>query len=250
MGNLRRFKLLAGVYLGLLLGLLVCVSLTPLMIRSGISGPNELIIEEDVLETLLILLLFGISCLLLRGFLHTIKMYREAADRTSEENATLLMRLADAFKYIGTVNVEIQAIESVLGGIEVYPQSRKEYQRCFERLAAKAMAIAGTPWIVIRIIDCEDGRTVKECSVERLKGVRPPTTVGNRAILENRNAEGFSTVCLPSKKPALLTACILPLGPPSDAERFLLSALLHQVEMLFRLYRADLARPSVPTANA
>jgi hypothetical protein len=216
----------------------------PLIIRNGISTAKSLIIEEDVLETLLILFLFGLSFLLLRGLLDTLQAYRHAADCAAHENTTLMARLAEAFKYIGTVNVEIQEIESVLCGIDCYPRSRKEFRRCYDHLAAKAMAITGSPWVVIRVIDRPRCRTLKECRVERRKGILPTVTIGNRDILERRRVDGSAVVALTPKNLDLLAACILPDRPRSGPEQLLLTAILNQVVMLFLLQRAGCFQPT------
>jgi hypothetical protein len=167
-----------------------------------------------------------------------LKRYRQAAEHAAEENATLLSRLAEAFKYIGSVNVEIQEIRSILCGIDCHPRSRKEFQRCLDRLATKAMAIAGSDWLVIRVIDGCDGRTVKECTAQRRKGARPPATMGNRDILEGRRIEGIVAIGLQPRNFDLLTVCLLPAPPLAEAERLLVTVVLNQFEMLYRLHRA------------
>ena len=56
---------LIGFYFALLLALLLCVIPTPLLIRSGISLTARFVIDEEILETVMTLVLFGISFLLL-----------------------------------------------------------------------------------------------------------------------------------------------------------------------------------------
>lgn len=243
MKSIRKLKLLAGVYVSILLLLLVCVSLMPLIIRHGFAATRTFIIEEETLETLLIVMLFAISYLLLRGLLSTLRSYRHAADQAARENTTLVARLADAFKYIGTVNVEIQEIQSVLCGTGCYPQSRREFRRCLDGLATKAMAITGSPWIVIRVIDHRLCRTVKECRAERRKGTLPAVTMGNRDLLEGRRIEGFAAIALPPDNLDLLTVCILPNRSFADAERLLLMAILNQFKILLLLHRSGCLHP-------
>jgi hypothetical protein len=245
MESVRKLKILAGVYMGLLLLLLLCVSLMPLIVRHGIAV-QRFVIEEETLETFLILALFGISYPLLRGLIGTLRSYRQAAEQALAENASLLSRLAETFQYVGTVNVEIQEMQSVLGGIDCYPQSRKEFQRCLERLAVKAMAIIGAPWVVIRIIDRQRGRTLKECAAQRRKGVLPLATLGNRDILENRPIENRAKVILQPKNIDLLAVCIFSAHPAGDVERLLLSAILNQCLMLFLLNRCGCFQPPAP----
>jgi len=244
MEDVRKLKVLAGIYLGLLLLLLLCVSLTPLIVRHGI-GVRTFVIEEETLETLLILGILGVSYLLLRALLSTLRSYRRAAEKAFQENASLLSRLAEAFRYVGTVNVEIQEMHSVLGGIDCYPRSRKEFRRCLARLAARAMTITGAPWSVIRIID-RRGRTVRECGAERKRGVRPPATIGNRDILAGGCIEGLASVRLQPQNLDLIAVCLFPTPSPGEAARLLLTMILNQCRMLFLLFQCGCFQPTAP----
>jgi hypothetical protein len=234
METVQKLKYLSRFYLSVLLVLLLCAAFTPLVIRHGISVTRRFIIEEDVLESVLIVILFGISYLILRGFNHTLKAY----ERTGEEKCRLASQLTDAFTYIGTVNVEIQEIQSILCGVERYPQSQKEFRELLDGLAVKGMAVAGTRWIVIRIINRCSGRTVTECAIERQKGALPPAVMGNRAILEGREVEGMTAIGSSGQNPDLLTVCILPTSSIPEDARVLMTAITNQIEMLFMLYRA------------
>jgi hypothetical protein len=238
MNTIQKLKYLSRFYLTVLLVLLLCASVTPLVIRHGISVTRRFIIEEDVLESALIIILFGISYLILRGFNHTLKAYDRAVERAGEENCRLASRLTEAFSYIGTVNVEIQEIQSILCGVECYPQTQKEFKRFLDRLATKAMAVAGTPWILLRIISRCSGRTVTECAIERRQGALPPVAMGNRAILEGRHVEGMTAIGSRGRNLDLLTVCILPAPSIPDDAAVLITAITNQIEMLFMLYRA------------
>jgi hypothetical protein len=64
------------VYFSILLVLLICVNTTPLLIRHGISITDHFIIEEEMLETVLILAIFGISFLTLKRFMKRLEAYQ------------------------------------------------------------------------------------------------------------------------------------------------------------------------------
>jgi arginine exporter protein ArgO len=117
MEPIQKRNRLIGVYLSVLFILLLCVSATPLLIRHGLSLNRRLIVEEETLETLLIITLFGISFVILRSFMHTLEAYQRVVNQVGKEKSKLVSRLAEAFNYIGTVNVEIHEIESVLCGV-------------------------------------------------------------------------------------------------------------------------------------
>ncbi len=241
MESVEKLKYLVASYLALLFFLLLCVAATPLVVRHGIAMTRRFIIEEGTVETTLIVILFAVSYLIWRGFNHALKAYGRAANRAGEDKSRLVSRLAEAFNYIGTVNVEIQEIQSILCGVERYPHTRKEFRLLLHRLTSKAMQVAGTPWIVLRMIDGCRGRTIGEQAIERRSGMLPSVTMGNRAILEGRHVEGVRTIGLRRKHLDLLTVCILPQVPLSEEQIVLITAITNQIEMLFMVYRAGRA---------
>lgn len=237
MKTVKKLKRLISVYLSILIVLLLCVTATPLIVRHDMALTSTFIIAEEKLETGLIVILFGISYLIVKAFLRTLRAYQRAVVRTGDEKSRLISRLADAFSYIGTVNVEIQEVRSIICGIERYPRTRKEFKALLDRLAAKAMSVAGTPWSFIRIIRRGDGRTIKEHGVKREKEELPSATMGNREILEGRQVEGFQTIASCQQDLDLLTVCILPMPPLSEESRILITAIVNQTELLYLLYR-------------
>ncbi len=238
METVKKLKYLIVSYLAVLLFLLLCVTATPLIIRHGLAMTRNLIIEEEYLETALIIALFGMSFLIFTGFRRALKAYERAVARVGADKSKLLSRLTEAFSYIGTVNVEIKEIESVLCGVAHYPQTKREFKQLLDHLAGKIMAVAGTPWIVIRMINCSSGRTVKEHAVENRKGVLPSVTMGNREILEGRQVQGLRAIGARRKNLDLLTVCIVPMRQLSEEEVVLITAITNQIEMLFMLHRA------------
>ena len=238
MKTVRRLKFLIVFYLWGLISLMLSVIAMPLFIRHGLPMTRTFIIEEEILETSLIAILFGISYFILRGFKRTLKAHACALDRAVEEKSRLVSRLSESFSYIGSVNVELQAIQSILCGVERYPQTKREFKQFIDHLVAKAMTVAGTPWVVIRMISRCNGRTVKEYAIVRPKGALPSATMGNREILEDRHVEGLRKIVSCQKNLDLLTVCILPTIQLSEEENILISAITNQIEMFFMLYRA------------
>jgi len=234
----QKLKFLIGMYLGVLVFLLLSVIATPLVIQYGVSVTQEFIIEEDVIETALIIILIGISYVILRGFKKALNAYERITKRTGEENSKLESRLIEAFSYIGTVNVELQEVQSILCGAERYPQTKKELKRFIDHLVAKAMTVAGTSWAVIRIISRCTGHTVKEYATVRPGKVLPSVTMGNREILDDRHIEGLKKVGSRQTNLNLLTVCILPKRQLSEEENILITTITSQIEMFFLLYRS------------
>jgi len=240
---------LIGFYFSILLVLLLCVSTTPLLIRHGIAITDQFMIKEEVLETIMILVLFGISFLVMIRMMNRLNSYRQAAENAVFEKSRLISRLADAFRYIGRVNVEIQEIESALCGVAFYPQSKKEFRALVDKLALKAMTIAAAPWLVVRMIDRESGQTVNEHTVRHPGITLPSATIGNRAILDGARIEGLQTIGPRQQNLDLLTVMIFPAAAISKEKNILLTAILNQTEMLFILYRAGCIKPKQSGRN-
>jgi hypothetical protein len=234
---------IVGFYFSILLVLLLCVSTTPLLIRHGISITDHLMVEEEVLETVLILALLGISFLILIRFTNRLKAYQQAVNRAVHDKSKLVSRLTDAFRYIGKINVEIQEIESVLCGVAFYPQSKKEFKQLIDRLASRAMTIAAAPWLVVRMVDRHSGQTVNEHAVGHPGYALPPATLGNRAILNGVRVDGLQTIGPRQHNLDLLTVFILPALTIPNEKIVLIIAILNQIEMLFILQRTGCIKP-------
>jgi hypothetical protein len=247
MKAVQKYNVLIGVYVLLLFSLLLCVSTIPLMIRHGIPLTQELIVEEETLEVTLIVVLFGISFIILRSFMHTLKAYQQIAEYAGKEKSRLVSRLAEAFKYIGTVNVEIKEIESVLGSVAWYPQSKRELKVRVDQLATKAMTFAASPWMLVRMIDRHSSQTLYEHSVQHSDKRLPSATLGNRAILESCRVNGLQIIASPQRDPYLQTVFILPKIGLAEDRIILLKAILNQIETIFIIYRMSCAIPDHPT---
>ena len=241
----RRIKYLIVFYMALLLVLLICVIATPLVIRHGLSVSRKFIVGEDMLETALIVILFCVSVFILRAFWSALRAYGRIAIRAGEEKSKLISRLSEAFNYIGTINVEIKEIQSVLCGVEHYPQSKREFKELLDHMGAKAMEVAGVPWMVIRMINRRNGRTVKEHAVEHRSGSLPSVTMGNREILEGHHVDGIRMIAAHQKNLDLLTVCILPEVHLSEEDIVLITAIVNQLEVFFMLYRTGCFRKTI-----
>ncbi|MFC1831534.1 hypothetical protein ACFL0S_05895 [Thermodesulfobacteriota bacterium] len=238
MKTAKQIRFLIVVYFGVMASFLLLMIVTPLIIQFGVAITDEYIIEEDIIETTLIIILLGISYIIFGGFKRSLRAYEEKVETSGEENSRLVSRLADVTNYIGTVNVELQEIQATLCGVERYPQTNRELRRYIDHLVAKTMMVAGTTWAVVRIISRHNCRTIKEYDAVRPHRVLPSSTMGNREILENLHIEGLRIVCSRQKNLDVRTVCILPKTDFSEEETILITAIISQIELLFLLYRA------------
>ena len=237
MTAIQKQKIFICFYVIVLFSLFLCVSATPLLIRQNIPISHGVIIEEETVETALIVVLLGISFIILRSFKHTLKIYRRVAKHAGKENSRLVSRLAEAFSYIGTVNVEMQELESILCGVKCYPRSKREFKELVEQLGTKAMTVAGVPWLVVRMIDRHSVQTIYEHAVRRFDKKVPPATLGNRDILSDQQNHGLQTIRSCQRNMELLTVFIMPKTTMTDDRSMLLMVILNQIEMRFMIFR-------------
>jgi hypothetical protein len=238
MTTIKKLRYLIAFYLATLLLLLVFVTITPLVIRRGFTLTREFIIQEGIIETGLIAILLSVSYFIFKGFRSTLKTYGHLADQAERDKSKLISRLAEAFNYIGTVNVEIKEIQSLFGDLDHYPQTHREFKTLFHMLSTNTMAVARTPWALIRIIDRGSGRTIHECAVGRTKEAPPLAGISNRAIIEHRQIENQRVLRTRQQDLDFETVCILPAVSLSEEQTTLINVITHHLEMNFLLFRA------------
>ncbi len=229
-------RLLWVCYAALLAGLFGTVCAVPILVEHGAALTPGFVIEEDVLETILIFSLFVVSFLIYKAVGRQMLAYRNAVKRSRARQSTLTSRLSEAFHYIGTINVELNHIMTGLCGVHQYPLTKRELKHQFQLMAIKMISIAQCPWGVVRMIHRNSGRTIKEYAFELQKGTLPKATLGNRAILEGRPANGMQTIGTCQDNLVVYTVFIFPEVHLAQEQLLLIAAIVNQIEMLFLLY--------------
>ena len=105
MKNIQKFNFVITFYLMVLVFLQLSVVAVPLFIHWDFAIKHKFIIEEEILETILIVILFGTSYFILRRFKHTLDAYEQRCSRVGVEKSQLVYRLTNYFRYICTVNL-------------------------------------------------------------------------------------------------------------------------------------------------
>ena len=88
--------------------LFLAVICTPILIKHHFLVFKKYVIQEDAVEAALIIILILSAYLLSDFYKKELKKYRQETSRLARDKRELSSRLNDAFKYIGSVNVEIQ----------------------------------------------------------------------------------------------------------------------------------------------
>jgi len=222
-------KYLVIVYM-LTLGLLFTVVVTtPLFIRGHVSLTKKFVLEEDAFETFLIAILLSIAYIVHQA-------YKRELENLKKSNDGLTRSHTEAFKYIGTVNVQLQKLRTIIFGFQRYPETKAEFQRILSSSARNAREIVNADWILIRIIDQNNFRTINEHWEIFAGATCPNVRISNRALIEGKTITGFSIVCSRRNNSAVNVVCIIPVKTLGSEEILLIEAIAGELEMLFIIF--------------
>ena len=195
----------------------IIIPLTPYFIREGIS-----LLEEEFVEMILIGALVAIG--------HIVMLiYKNEITRRQEE-------MDEMFRYIGEINVRLQHIRTLFTDINKYPENTKDFKRVLSLLAEKTLGIVNADWVLLRIIDAQTGKTLREHAEARQSDVVIHHEISNQDLLNKRNPTGCVAVSNNTDNVTSQTFCILPRTELTREQDTLLKAILSQLQMLFIIF--------------
>jgi len=227
--SVTRTKYMVTAYM-LTLGLLfIVVVATPLFIRGHVSLTKKIIIEEDTLEALLIAILLGLAYTVHRA-------YRRELENLKKSNAGLIISHAEAFKYIGKVNIQLQELQAIFSGFQWYPETKTEFHRILSSAASNVRRIVNADWILIRIINQNNFRTITEHWDLTSETPYPNIRISNRALVDGQTIASFSIVCSHKNNLAVNVVFIIPIKTLTREEKILVEAIAGELEKLFIIF--------------
>jgi hypothetical protein len=228
-----RTTFLELIYILTIVLLFSAVAFTPVFIRHHFLVFKKFLVQEDILEAVLIITQLLIAYLLSNIYKKELKKYRQKTRRLSGDNCDLSSKLANAFKYIGGVNVQIEEIRSIFCRLRRYPATESAFKAELALVARKLLGIVNADWVVIRIIRQDNLRTLKEHFESRKNGSVVNKGISNKAIVANQAIEGFSIVASDPDFSLILVACVFPKQRLTEEEKILVAAIANQIEMLY-----------------
>ena len=227
--SVRRTKYMVTAYM-LILGLLfIVVVATPLYIRGHLSLTKNIILKEDVLEALLIATLLGLAYTVHRA-------YRIELENLKKSNAGLIISHTEAFKYIGKVNVQLQELRSIFSGFQWYPETKSEFQRILSSAVRNVQGLVNADWILIRIINQNNLRTITEHWESRSEATYPQVRISNRSLVEDETIPSFSIICSHKNNLAVNVVFIIPIKTLGGEEKILIEVIAGELEKLFIIF--------------
>jgi hypothetical protein len=145
-------------------------------------------------------------------------------------------RLTDAFRYIGTVNVQLQQVHAFFAEVLRYPESRNDFKRLLAETASKALCTVDKDWMLIRIVDRATLKTRIEHWEIRRNTKPPAVCIGNRAAIEPNGLPDVDVIRSQLAPAAITTICVFPLPRLNPEERVLIEAFSAELEMIYLLF--------------
>jgi hypothetical protein len=151
-------------------------------------------------------------------------------------NTRLKDRLTDAFRYIGTVNVQLQEIHGITSEMARYPENRREFKKVLASAASKALSIVGKDWMLIRVVDRHSLKTLIEHWETRRKAGLNGISVSNRMAVNSHALENLDHIQSHRVNSAVSVLCVFPLPRLNQEERILIQAVAAEMEMLYTVF--------------
>jgi len=230
----RNIKLLELTYLIILGVVLVLIIFTPYIIRSGFT-----FFEEQLTEAAFITLLFSVGFAIFSFYRKESLKHQNRLALLKQEKGTLESRLNDAFAYIGSLNIQVNEIKSVFSDICNFPETKKDFAYILRFLAEKALCMVNCDWVVLRIIDVGNLKTLRGHAQTRGNIPALKHKISNKDLAANSTANEFTVISSVQDNFRIRTFCILPPTQLSSDEKVFLRALVNQLEMLFFIFASN-----------
>ena len=112
-----QFSFFQVLYLIFFLILFSIIISTPILINGYVNFTENLIIEEEIAESVLLCVLLSLSLVLAYQYKREIYKQKGLIKKIENDKKTAKEKLIDSFKYIGKINVQIQEIKSIYNNI-------------------------------------------------------------------------------------------------------------------------------------
>ncbi len=218
---MKKRKLLKITFIFLIALNSVLIVLVPLLMPAGLSRWSE--------TGLIIFFLLVVYVAHFFYFKETkvLRRYQEGLEE----------RLLDSFKYIGTINLQLEEIKKNLFNFKKYPSNQKEFTKLMVGLAQKILSIINIDWVVIKIIDLNSGKTIHYTALARGGKKIKFDKFDNQQIFSGNCGEACTIIKSNQENLDVKAVCILPAEIKSRDENFFVTYIINQLELLFLAFR-------------
>lgn len=237
--------LLRTVYLIALVLILITIIISPKLISGSIHFTEEIIVEEEFVEGFVIAILLGLSLLIQRYYKREVDLHKKQLEKINNDKKQTEEKLNDAFSYIGKVNVQIQEIKSIFNKDFKYPKTKTELKKTLHYFSERALGIVNVDWVLIRIIDSVNQKTISEHLKTRGDvTLQEYPHISNKTIIEGQSDSSSTVITSHPENMNIISCCIFPGNNISNEQRNLIEAIVSQIIMLFIIFESTFYKKS------
>lgn len=220
----KRYKIAEKIFFLLVLLDVLFILLVPFLnIRIGALSDES---SEFVFITTLFFLMVIIYRFYAKELKHN-KIYQEGLEE----------RLRETFKYIGSVNLQIEEMKKVFSDVK-YPENKKELHALFINMSERVLGIVSADWVLLRIIDINNGGTLHEHFIVRGNKNVDRIKFDNKGLSNKKLLiENYTVVKSTLENFNIKAFCVLPTTITKDQE-FMIKSIANQLEMMFIVFNS------------
>jgi hypothetical protein len=209
------------------------IVITPILITGSVKISERFIVDEEIIEVILLGILFSLSILIFRLYKQEVYKQEELIHKIKNDKKTAEEKLFDSLSYIGKVNVQIEEIKSIFNIANKYPETKNDFKKSFRFLSERVLGIVNTNWVLFRIINSNNQKTIGECFETRQGSSCNYPHVSNKMIVENQVVLPFTTIISNPSNLNILVCCTLPIDKINNDQRIFIQAIVNEITMVF-----------------
>lgn len=187
-------------------------------------------LSDESSEFVFITTLFFLMIIIYRFYAKELKKNRLYQEGLEE-------RLKETFKYIGSVNLQIEEMKKVFSDVK-YPENKKDLHALFINMSERVLGIVSADWVLLRIIDLSSGGTLHEHFIVRGNKQAERVKFDNKCLLDGSCLIDNQIVIKSTQENFNIKAmCVLPITITKDQE-FMIKSITNQLEMMFVIFNS------------
>jgi len=221
------------IYIIVFLALSCLIIYVPHAINSPLHVTQKLIIEEEFVESFLLIVLFVLNIFILGLYKKEVARQKEMIIKINNDKKSSDEKLNDSFRYIGKVNVQIQQIKSIFTSNGRFPKTKSDFKKTLLFFSERVFGIVNTDWVLFRIIDSNTRKTISE-QFETRNGIKADYPhLSNKMIIEKQSCSPFTTVISNPGDLNILVCCTIPVEKITNEEQVFIQAITNEITMIF-----------------
>ncbi|SRR5574344_125768 len=189
-------------------------------------------LSNDGSEAIFIAIMFLLMVVLSSFYAREVNKYHKQQEELEE-------RLRETFKYIGSINLQLEEMKKVFSSVNKYPESKKDIQALFVHTAERILGIINVDWVLLKIVDVKTGNNLHEYFISRGNKKVEKIKVENKELLSGDCSFGACKIVKSNQENFNIKAfCILPEAKKDSNQEFLINSIVNQLEMLFIIFNS------------